>query len=244
MGSRVYRVYFQSFIYLDCSFCLMTRPLTSLFQLSSTLFSLFSSALAAWISMSWFHASIRASAFSWNWELATCKFRAGVERLVSSSMSSPDRPQRRHTQGGPHLLEISVEWKKTAIYISECQTWELPAHHGGGGVYPRLPDGRLHPVDRYVDRAHRKHLWLELLHVPVLVPRNLDDKVMILVRQVLEALHFPVPSAVAGSTILTVSEILKAMWAVRRTVVKSSWLMPRCFCVISRLSSVILFALK
>ena len=62
-----------------------------------------------------------------------------------------------------------------------------------------------------MDRAHRKHLWLELLHVPVLVPRNLDDKVMILVRQVLEALHLPVPSAVTGSTILTVSEILKAM---------------------------------
>ena len=82
---------------------------------------------------------------------------------------------------------------------------------GGGGVYPRLPDGRLHPVDRYVDRAHRKHLWLEQLHVPVFVPRNLDDKVTILVRQVLEDLQLPVPSAVAGSTILTVSEILKAM---------------------------------
>merc|ERR1712038_598430 len=47
-----------SFMYFDLILCLMIRPLTNFFQLSNTLFSLFSSALFACISCSWFQASM------------------------------------------------------------------------------------------------------------------------------------------------------------------------------------------
>ena len=165
---------FQSFIYLILIFCLITKPLTSFFQLSSTWnteyliwirfefrltrFSLFSSSRLSWCSCSLAQASLKGFSFSWksiHCDNGMCKVTLQTTRPSKTGWHPPPEKSQPIIAGAASIPVLLVSMKRVQSYFFYSES--IPDQVLGNGFLD-------------MDGTRREHPGLEQLNIAILIP--------------------------------------------------------------------------